>query len=1008
VKLSQFCIKRPVFSIVISCILVVLGLLSMQRLVVRGYPVIAKPVLSVITTYSGASSEVVENNITTPVENQLSGISGLRSMHSTSSQGRSRVTLEFNSNVNIDSAADNVRSILSGFFIKHLPTGVDVPVVQKHDPDREQSALLSLRDSKMNEMQLTDYANRYIVPKISRNTGVSAVNLFGFRDYAMRIVLDPMKMAAQGVTVADLTSALESKNVNVASGEIKSSSQYIPVFSAGKLQTAKQFNDLVIRDQDGFMLRFSDVAHAQMGPESTDSAMYVDGKKSLGIAVFTESTANPIKVAEEIRSQLSGLQASLPKTMHLKFVYDASVPLKAAIHNVYHDLLIAILLVVLVVWLFLGSWRAVFIPVILIPICIISVFSCLLIANMSINVFTLLAIVLAIGLVVDDAIVVLENVSRHIENGESPLQAAKRGSNEIGPAIIAMTITLAAVYLPLGFTDHMSGIILRSFAYTLAMAVIISGFVALTLSPMMCSKLLLPHKSNSAYLAVVDSFFIKLRGAYKWFLRKALSNRTIILIPLLLALASGGYFYSRLPTVLVPSEDMGVLALNIDSPANSSFEYVTNYANQLQKKLSSIKAIKNYLLFSDASGAGGWIILQPYSKRKISSSELSQKITRLAKQIPGPRLAVFSPGGIGGGGKGGSAIKATILSSANYESTYKTVDTLLQQIRKWPEVQSAEQDLQLGAKQYKVKINQDLAANLGVSPGDISSTLTTMLAGSKVTSFNWHAMAYDVLLQVPQNQLKDLSVINRMYVRSASGNMIALSSLVTVTQEESPVSLQHLDRQRADEITIHAAPGVAMGAVVNRLQSFLQNNLPESDQVVFRGMARDMLESQGTLAFTFGLALVFIYLVLAAQFESFIDPLVILFSVPLSIVGGLFALWAAGGSVGIYSGIGFVTLIGLVAKHGILITNFTNQLRQQGMPLVEALIESASLRLRPILMTTIAMAVGAIPLVLASGANAHGLQHIGLVVLGGLLIGSFFSLLVVPIAYSFFGKWRRL
>ena len=989
-KLSQFCIKRPVFSIVISCILVVLGLLSLQRLVIRGYPVVAKPVLSVITTYQGASSQVVENNVTTPVENQLSGISGLRQMKSTSEQGRSRVTLEFNSGVNIDSAADNVRSILSGFFIKHLPTGVDVPVVQKHDPDRQQSVLLSLRDSKMNDMQLSDYANRYIIPAISRNDGVSTVELFGFRDYAMRIVLDPMQMAAQNVTVSDLSNVLESKNINMASGEIKSSEQYIPVFSAGEMHSVKQFNDLVIRDQDGFMLRFKDVSNAELGPADTDSAMYVNGQHALGISVYTESTANPISVAKAMRSELKSLQKTMPQGMQLRLVYDNSIPLQAAIHNVYHDLLIAILLVIAVVWLFLGSLRAVFIPVILIPICVISVFTCLLLVGMSINVFTLLAIVLAIGLVVDDAIVVLENISRHIESGAAPLQAAKRGSNEIGPAIIAMTITLAAVYAPLGFTDHMSGIILREFAYTLAMAVLISGFVALTLSPMMCSKLLTMQIKNH-HTRSIDLVFAKMRMVYKWMLTKVLQNRLPVVFVLLAVASCGAFFYLHMSSVLVPPEDMGVLSLNIDVPPNSSFKYVSNYVAQVEKKLSTIPAINNYLLFANATGSGGWLVLQQYSKRKISAQNLSQKISDIGKQIPGARLSVFSPGSIGGGHKGGNSIKATVLSSAEYATTYQNIDKLLQQIRKWPEVQSAEQDLQLGSKQYKVKINQDLAASLGVSSSDINTTLTTMLAGAKVTSFNWHAMAYDVILQVPQSQLKDLTVINRMYVRSQSGNMIPLSGLVSITQDESAVSLQHLNRQRADEITIQPKPGVAMGLVVSRLRQFLQYNLPEDDEVVFGGMARDMLESRGTLAFTFVLALVFIYLVLAAQFESFIDPLIILFSVPLSIVGGLFALWAFGGSIGIYAGIGFVTLVGLVAKHGILITNFANQLRQQGQPLIPALIESASLRLRPILMTTFAMAVGAVPLVLAMGANANGLRHIGLVLLGGLLIGSFFS-----------------
>ncbi len=1009
-KFTDFCIRRPVFTAVLSLILVVVGIIGFMRIPVSGYPTVNPPIISVATTYAGASASIIESQITIPIENDLVGISGLESMHSTSQQGSSRIILQFNLDVNVDTAVNDVRNALATVSTE-LPKDTDPPVIQKRDPNSLQTMILTLSGPNLSPMALTDYANRYLVPQLAQQMGVSNVELYNERDYAMKILLDPTKMAAHGVTVNDLTQVLTDQNVNVPSGQIKSKGRYYSVLSQGELTNANQFQNLVIRDDNGYFLRFGDVANIKVGPDNTDSVMRVNGETAVGIGVYSEATANPISVAKEVQQSLQKLQNSLPEGMKLNVIWNNTTYLKASVDTVYHDMLFAVVLVVLVVLAFLGSWRSTLIPSMTIPICLIGVCALIYFLSYSLNVFTLLALVLAIGLVVDDAIVVLENVYRHMEQGLSPFQAALKGSREIGFAIIAMTLTLAAVYAPIGFTTGMTGIVFRQFAFTLALAVILSGFVALTLSPMMCARFLkLPGTNTNRwnYPAWLDQTFKKLMDGYRRVLKGVLGHRGWVVTALVGLAALGVFCFTSLPSVLTPSEDMGAFLINITPPANASFSYLNEYSQKVETMIRKIPGVQSVLAMDDMDRGGfGFVVLKPRNKRLHSQQQIMKQVMQQSREIPGAQLAAFNMSTLGGGGRSGDSVQMVLSTDASYDALHTIAENFMNQTKSYPGISSSDQDLQMNDKQFVVKVKKDLAAALNVNVGDITNTLKTMLGGSVVTQFNWNARDYDVLLQIPQKDLKTVDVINQLYVRSTTGNMIPLSNLARISQIVAPQELPHENRLRADTLQFQLAPGAAMGDVIHYLQNTAKQTLPDGVQFTFKGVAKRLLQSRHTMAGSFILAIVFIYLVLAAQFESFIDPFIILLTVPFSIVGALFTLKLTGNSMSIYTNIGFVTLIGLIAKHGILITEFANQKRRQGMALIDAIVEAAAVRLRPILMTTAAMVIGALPLAFAHGAGAISREHIGWVIVGGLLFGTFFSLIVVPVAYSFFGKFKR-
>lgn len=1005
-KLSEFCIKRPVFTTVLSLILIVIGVIGFLRVTVRQFPNIDFPIITVDTNYSGASPSLIESTITTPIEDVLSNIDGLKQIGSESSQDNSNIRLKFNLGTDLDVAAGQIRDKLAT-VINSLPKDADQPVIYRMDTSDWETVILSFTDNNRSMMSLTDYVTRYIKPKLEKVDGVSRIEIFGGETYAMRMQLNPEKMAARNVTVNDVDAAIRAQNADVAGGQIKTPSKYYSVIATSKLKSAAEFNNIIVREDKGYLIRFKDIGNAKVAPEDRRMIVRSDGKQVLGVGVLSKSTANPIGIADQVINLMPQIQSSLPQGMHGKVVFNNAYYVHASLKNVYRTIFIAIVLVLIVIFLFLGSIRATAIPIITIPICLIAVFGFIYVANYTINEITLLALVLAIGLVVDDAIVMLENIHRHIENGEQPLIAAMKGSREIGFAIIAMTITLAAVYAPVAFTPGMVGIIFRRFAFTLAITVLISGFIALTLSPMMCSRII--SSVENKYSKWLDKAFGAFVQSYRKNLTFILRYRLLIIVALVLIITGGVFLYKSLSAETAPAEDNGTLLTIITAPSNSSLGYMNDYAKKIEKLFAAIPEEIRYLTVIDSpTGARAFTTLKPWSERKRSQQEISAELNKKLANITGVQATSIKLSGFGGDGKYGDAVEFVITTTQSYNRLNTIAENIEKVVREWPGFSYIESSLKMDNSQFEIAVHRDLAAQLQVNMNDIINTLSTMIGGSKVTKFDIGGWEYNVILQLPLKQREDVSTIHNLYVRSQPDKMIPLSSLVTIKNTVGPSTLPHYDRLRSTRITAQLNPSYKMSDAIQFVRNIMAKNLPDDAEYSFTGATERYIESGHQMAIVFALAIIFIFLVLAAQFESFIDPFIILFTVPLSIIGALSILKITGGSLNIFSEIGFVTLIGLITKHGILITEFANQQRAKGEDLYNAVIEAACLRIRPILMTTAAMVLGALPLALATGAGANSRHQIGWVIVGGLLFGTFFSLFVIPVAYSYFGRFKKI
>ena len=1008
-KLSEFCIQRPVLTIVLSLVLVVIGIVGYLRLPIRDMPNVNYPVVSIRTEYSGASAALIESQITTPIEQSLATINGLYEISSDSQQDISQIRVRFNLGVDIDQAAIDIQNNIAP-IIKNFPEGVETPIIQKADFEASEALILSIHDNKMSSMELADYVNRYVIPQFEELPGVANVDLMGDKDYAMRIWLDPWMMAKRQVTVGDVINSLRFNIQNQPGGQIQTGSRYYSILTQSQLSNAKQFNDLIIRNDHGYLVKISDVGKAQIGPKDYDSAFRVDGKSAVGISLIAQSDANPITVAKIAEQAVKDISKTLPTGMKIKVVYNNADYVHAAMKSVIDTVLEAIILVVIVTFLFLGSWRSSFIPIVTIPVCLIAVFGFLYFINYSINFMSMLAVVLAIGLVVDDAIVMLENIYRHIEEDMLPMQAALMGSQEIGFSIIAMTLTLAAVYTPIGFAQGFTGIIFRQFGFTLAMAVIISGFVALTLSPMMCARLLSNRQAINSYTNWLDQYFHKLIDSYQKLLKFVIHWRFAVLLLLILLGCAGYFLYENLPKELAPQEDYGFFMTGIQGPVNASFKYTNYYAKQIEGILSTIPEEIRYVIWVggvDSTTAFSYVILKPWSERQRSAKQIMADVQNKLNKIPGVEAGAMAPAALGGNEKNSGMISFSVMTTGDYEQLNQVVKQIEANIKQYPGLENVDSSLKINDQQFDVSIKHNIAAELGVNVKDIDDAIATLLGGNNSMTFSYDNYNYDVIVQLNRRFRGDFDLLNQLYVRNTSGNMIPLSNLITIKSITGSEDLPHYNRMRSADLNMELTSGYTIDQAVTYLQTMLEKNLPSNAKYAFRGEAKHLLESRNTMDIIFVLALLFIYLIMAAQFESFIDPLIILFGVPLAIVGGLFTLKLSGCSLNIFSKIGLVTLIGLIAKHGILITNFANQLREQGMELNEALIKAATLRVRPILMTTAAMVIGALPLALSTGAGAHGRQAIGWVIVGGLIFGTFFSLFVVPVGYSYLGKFRR-
>ena len=1006
--LSDLCIKRPVFATVLSVIVLLIGLISYSRLPVREYPNIDEPVVTVETTYDGASAEIIESQVTKPLEDSLSGIEGIEFMTSTNRAEQSQITITFRLTRDVDAAANDVRDRVARVR-QTLPDEIDEPVIAKVEADAEPIIYLALASDRHTPLEVTDFADRVVKARLQTLDGVADVPIYGERRYAMRIWLDRTRLAAYNLTPQDVEDALEAQNVEVPAGRIESAEREFTVLTQTDLRTPEEFDDIILRRADTYLVRLKDVGKAEIGAEDERIIARFNGQSAVAMGIVKQSTANPLDVSKAVHAVLPQIAEILPQGMRVDVAYDSSTFIDRSIAEVFTTIGEATLLVLVIIFLFLRSVRATIIPVVTIPVSLVGAFALMSLFGFSVNTLTLLAFVLAIGLVVDDAIVVLENIHRHIEDGMTPMRAAFRGIREIGFAVIAMTLTLVAVFAPIGFTEGRTGRLFSEFALTLAGAVLISGFVALTLSPMMCSVLLKEHEKHGRLYNFFETGLNGMTRGYRALLGGVLKLRFLVVIVMLATGAAGAWLYLNLKEELTPLEDRGLLIGIGIAPEGATIENTDASMSRIEGFLAEVPEGDRYFMvigFPTVSRAISFLGLTDWSMRERSSMEIAGELGGKMFSVPGVLAFPITPPSLGGSGITSSPVELVIQTTQSYEALQGITDAILAQARTNPNLANLDTDLKLNKPELKITVDRDKAADLGVPVETIGRTLETMLGGRQVTRFKRGSEQYEVIVKVADVERRNPHDITSIFVRGEGGTMIQLSNLVAVRESVAPHELNHFDKLRAVTITASLAPGYSLGEALAYFQRTVRDVAPEV-QIDFKGESREFYKSSSSFFFVIALAVGFIYLMLAAQFESFVDPFTIMVTVPLAMTGALLALYFTDGTLNIYSKIGLVTLIGLITKHGILIVEFANQLRDGGKETRAAVIEAATLRLRPILMTTGAMVLGAVPLATATGAGAESRWQIGWVIVGGMLLGTLLTLFVVPTVYTLLARGRR-
>lgn len=1002
----EMCVRRPVFATVLSLVLVLLGIVSYERLSTREYPDVEEPTVSVSTIYSGANAEIVESQVTQVLETQLSGIAGIDVVSSTSRAETSAITVRFTLGTDPEVAAAEVRDRVSRAR-RNLPDEIDEPIVAKVEADAQPIVYVAFTSDRHSGLEITDLLNRSIVDRIQNLPGVSEARVLGAREYAMRVWIDARKLAGYGLTVQDVETALENQNVEVPAGRIESKDREFTLLANTALTTPEEFADIIINVVNGYPVRLRDVGRTELGAADERRATTKQGQTAISIGVVKQATANPLDVANSLRAVLPGIQESLPDGMQAEITYDTSIFIDRSIAAVFTTIGEAIVLVIMVIFFFLRSVRASLIPIVTIPVSLITTLAIMFAFGFSINTLTLLAMVLAIGLVVDDAIVVLENVHRRIEEGETPVQAAIAGTGEIAFAVIAMTLTLAAVYVPIAFTEGRTGQLFIEFALTLAGAVLVSGFVALTLTPMMCGKLLRHNENQGRISRALEGFLDRLNEYYRRALGLAMRHKLIVLTSAAATAALAGFLYVNLPSELAPVEDRGVIRMAGTAPEGSTLQFTQRYGQVSEEILSNIPEISTYFAiygFPQVTNFSAFGLLKDWDERDRSQQEIIQSIGPQMTAIPGVRGFAFNMPSLstarGSGAGANNPVQFVIQSSSSYEDLNTLANAFVDRIKENPGLVNVESNLDLNKPRMEINMNREKIREAGLQVSDVGRTLETMFGSRQVTRIDRDGEQSDVLVQLDASDRATPDSINIVNVRGSSGQLIPLSNLVTVKESVEPANLYRFNRLRSATISAGLAPDYSLGEALTYLQNTANETFPTYAQYDLEGESREFTSSNSSILFVFGLAILFIYLVLAAQFESFVSPFIILLTVPLSIAGALLALWLAGASMNVYSQIGLVTLVGLITKHGILIVEFANHMRDQGRDAAEAVVEAAVMRLRPILMTTGAMVLGAIPLAIATGAGAQSRQAIGWVIVGGMSFGTLLTLFVVPVVYT--------
>jgi multidrug efflux pump len=1013
-KISEISVRRPVFATVLSLFLVLIGLASAMNLAVREYPDIDPPIVSIETTYRGASAEVIETRVTQVIEDQVAGLEGIVKLTSSSRDERSSVTIEFSLNRNVDEAANDVRDRV-GRVIGALPAEADPPQIAKADGDTDPVMWLTLTSDRHDTLELTDIAERMVVDRLSVVEGVARVRLGGARRYAMRIWLDREAMAARGITADDITAALRRENVELPAGRLESTQREFTLRTRTGLTRPDDFSALVIqRSSDGNFVRLGDVAQVRLGAEDERSIARANSVPAIGMGIEQQSKGNTVEVSRGVRAAMEEMGPSLPEGVVIGINFDRAAFIQASMLEVLKALGFALSLVLVVIYLFLGNIRATLVPAVTIPICIIATFSVMALFGYSINVLILLGLVLAIGLVVDDAIVVLENIWRRVEEGEPPLLAAVEGSREIGFAVIATTLVLVSVFLPISFIQGNIGRLFREFGVAVAAAVAISSLVALTLIPMLSSKLFKPNEKRSWLTQKVETGFKRIGHHYRRALGVIVPHPwAVIALALLVTVAAAGLFRA-LPSEYAPREDRGSFHVLLTAPPGASLEYMEAYAERMEAVLmryvESGEVRRALLRVPGGWGGGGGVdsaraivLLEDWDQRSRSVHEIADEVRSELSSLPGVQVRVVTPGGLGV--RGADRPVRLVLGGSEYTQLAAWRDELMAAAEGVAGMRGFDSDYEERQPQMRVVVDRNRAAELGVSLEAIGRTLETMLGSRAVTTYIDRGREYNVVVQGLAEGRATPTDLANIYVRSTtSGVLVPLSNLVTIVERAGPSQLRRFDRLRSITLNAGLETGAPLGQALDELETMAREILPPDIRISWDGESREFKESGGSLYVTFVMALVVVFLVLAAQFESFRHPLVIMFTVPLAITGALLGLWAYGASINVYSQIGLIMLVGLAAKNGVLIVEFANQLRDRGMEFEKAVIEASAIRLRPVLMTSACTAIGALPLLLASGAGSESRQAVGIVVVYGMALTTVLTLFVVPAAYSLIAR----
>ncbi|OFE11979.1 multidrug transporter AcrB [Pseudohongiella acticola] len=1011
--LSDVSVKRPVFAAVISLLLVAFGILSFMELPVREYPETNPPVVSVSTSYPGASAEIVEAQITQLIEDQINGVEGVQTISSSSSDGSSRVSVEFAVSRDIDQAANDIRDKVSR-VTRRLPEGVDPPEIAKADSDARPMAYYNLQSTQMSFLELNDYADRYIVDQFAVIDGVAGVSVSGTGGYAMRVWLDRVALAARGLTVLDVESALRRQNIELPAGRVDSLEREFSVRVERVYQSPDDFRELVIsRGNDGQLVTLNEVARVELAAASNRAMFRGNGVDAVGLGIVRQSNANSLQILRDTIAVAERVNASLPDHMTLELSNSDAEFIEYAIDSVYSTIIMTVILVSLVIYMFLGSFRSMLIPAVTIPVCLMSAFMVMLMFGLTINLITLLALVLCVGLIVDDSIVVLENIQRRVEAGEPPLLASYNGARQVGFAVVATTLVLLAVFVPVVFMEGNMGILFYELAITIGGAVVISTVLALSLTPMMSSKLLNSHSHESFLTRIVDRVFRWLQRGYHAALEFALVIRYAILASLVLVGVCVYLLWMEMPSEFAPQEDQGVFFVRMSGPEGASMAYMQEQVNDMQDGVtpflengeirSSVTILPGFGGGSGVSSGMSIMALADWEVREKPTQQVMNELAADWQNLPGLQVMMFMRSGLVRGG-GGQPVQF-VIGGRTYEELVQWRDVLIERGEDSGLFTRINSDFLETRPSLTVTVDKTRAADLGVSIQAIGRTLQAMMSESRVTTFADRGEEYDVILQAEESQRASPDDLTNIYVRSdSSGQLIPLSNLITVENTSSPNSLNRYMRMRAITLSAGLQPGVTLEEGLAFLEQTVLTELPEHAQVNYKGESLELKEASGGLAFIFGMSLLVVFLVLAAQFESFVHPLVIMTTVPLAIFGALIGLLLTDGTLNIYTNIGLIILVGIASKNGILIVEFANQLRDEGKEFREALVEACDMRLRPVLMTALSTMMGALPLIFASGAGSESRVLLGTVIFSGVMMTTLMTLFIVPVVYDLLAR----